>query len=405
MAEVPNVILATPSWSLNGPNVFSANLVRGLRAGGVPAHIVLTRPDWVDAKPLAAPVDIPLVTLGVDRFMSFRARCRAMIQYLEDHAPCIYVPNYDFGHSCVSPKLSDRVAIAGIVHSDDPQHYDHVVRLGEYWNAIVAVSPTIAEETLRIAPALAPRLSTIPYGIAAAPTFPKRTGAQGGPLRAIYAGRLDQPQKRVLDLPAIVQAAAGMHVPVHLAIAGSGPAEAELRSRCEALGVRRSVEFLGTLDAAALAQVLAQQDVFLLASAFEGLPIGVLEAMGQGSIPVVTSLRSGIRELVEDGVNGFRLEIGDIEGFANRLATIHRDPDRRRRMAEAAYLRASSGCYRLDHMVGSYVSLFERLMGGNFHRPAGNITPPPDLPWQEHLPGLIQTCGHAVKQLLGMGRA
>src|SRR5580700_8434659 len=158
MPVIPTIVLATPAWSLNGPNVFSANLVRGLRARRIQAHIVLTRPDWQDAKPLPMPPDIPFETLAVNRFMSFSARRRVMIRYLESQGPCVYIPNYDVGHSCISPKLSDRIAIAGIVHSDDPQHYDHVARLGAYWNAVVAVSPAIACEILKIAPALASQI-------------------------------------------------------------------------------------------------------------------------------------------------------------------------------------------------------------------------------------------------------
>ncbi len=72
--RLPNVILATPNWSLNGPNVFSANLARELNARGVGAHIVLTRPDWQDAKPLPEPADIAIRTLPVRPFMSFGNR-------------------------------------------------------------------------------------------------------------------------------------------------------------------------------------------------------------------------------------------------------------------------------------------------------------------------------------------
>jgi glycosyltransferase involved in cell wall biosynthesis len=405
MPAIPKVILATPAWSLNGPNVFSANLVRGLLARRIPAYIVLTRPDWLDAKPLPMPSDIPFETLPVNRFMSFSARRQAMTRYLEAQGPCIYIPNYDFGHSCISPKLSDQIAIAGIVHSDDPQHYDHVARLGAYWNAAVAVSPAIACETLKIAPALAPRLSVIPYGIASADVFPERAHTARGPLRAIYAGRLDQPQKRVLDLPEIVRATAELEIPIHLSIVGSGPAERELKARCEALGVAGSIEFRGTLDNAALAKLLAAQDVFLLASAFEGLPIGVLEAMGQGCVPVVSDIRSGIRELVEDGVDGFRVPTGDSRAFADRLAALYRDPAQRRRTAQAAYAKAASGCYRLDRMVASYIELFEEIMAAPFHRPMGRVIAPPDLPWQERLPGPVQSCGHAVRQFVGKRRA
>jgi glycosyltransferase involved in cell wall biosynthesis len=304
------------------------------------------------------------------------------------------------------------VAIVGIVHSDDPQHYEHVARLGKYWNAIVAVSPAIADETVKIAPSCSSRLAVIPYGVAPAANLPDRPSA--GPLRVVYAGRLDQPQKRVLDLAAIVKAAQDLGVPLRLTIAGGGPAEAQLRSRCATAGV--CVEFLGTLGGEALTSVLAQQDVFLLTSGFEGLPISVLEAMGQGCIPVVRDLRSGIPELVVDGLNGFRIAGGPLPGqpsgpeshdaqrFAKRLAELHANPGMRRQMSEAAYHTIRSGCYRLDSMVQSYVELFETVVdaaqSGAFRRPKGRIQPPPNLPWQEYLARPLQRAGHFGKQLL-----
>ena len=84
-----NVVVATPAWSLNGPNVFAANLVGGLRAAGVRAHILLTRPDWSDGKPMSWPPGVPLRTLPVGRYASLRSRWRAMSRYLEEMTPCI----------------------------------------------------------------------------------------------------------------------------------------------------------------------------------------------------------------------------------------------------------------------------------------------------------------------------
>jgi glycosyltransferase involved in cell wall biosynthesis len=399
------VILATPTWSLNGPNVFSANLVRGLRARHLAAQIVLTRPEWLDAKPMPRPPDIPFELLQVNRFMSFRARCNAMIRYLEKHSPCIYIPNHDFGHSCISPQLSNEVAIVGIVHSDDPRHYEHMARLNPCWNAVVAVSSAIAVETLRIAPAVAQRLSVIPYGIVTAASLPARCYGTQRPLRVIYAGRLDQPQKRILDLPEILQAAVDLDVPIELSIVGSGPAERDLKARFEAIAARHSVRFFGTVENQVLLGLLAEQDVFLLTSAFEGLPIALLEAMGQGCIPVVTDILSGVPELLEHAVNGFRVQTGDIQGFAARLAELYGNPVMRRQMATAAYAKARLGHYRLDRMVQSYVELFSSVLDETrrraFHRPSGRIQPPPDLAWPEHLPGFVQRWGHYAKRLTG----
>ena len=139
---------------------------------------------------------------------SWPRRWRAMIDYLEARAPCIYIPNYDWQYSCVVPRLSKRVGVVGIVHSDDPAHYEHIDRLGAYWNAVVWVSPAIAEHLVASYPGVSNGLTTLPYGVAVfARVLPARPVRANSPLRLLYAGRLNQHQKRVLDLPAMVRAA------------------------------------------------------------------------------------------------------------------------------------------------------------------------------------------------------
>ena len=65
------------------------------------------------------------------------ARWEALRDYLQALTPTVYFPNYDFENSSVAPALRNEVGMIGVVHSDDPHHYEHVQRLGRYWNAVV----------------------------------------------------------------------------------------------------------------------------------------------------------------------------------------------------------------------------------------------------------------------------
>lgn len=403
-----NVILAVTSGRVSGVDVFSFNLVRGLQRLGIPAQIVLTKPYWQPRDPMPFPPDIPMQKLPVGKLDSWRTRWRAMIRYLEERAPCIYIPNYDWYHSCVSPKLSGRVGVVGIVHSDDPKHYEHVARLGGYWNAIVAVSPAIARHTAALDPTFASRLVTIPYGVEVPPRLPERQRGDGTPLRIVYAGRLVQEQKRVLDLPGIILALVGREIPVELTIVGGGSEQQQLLNACASLRVRGMVRSLGILPNDDVLQVFEQSDVFILTSDFEGLPVSLLEAMGRGCVPVVTDVRSGIPELVRNGVNGYRVPVGDIRKFAERLTTLQRDVGLRREMASQAYHTIRAGGYRTEDMVQSYVTLFQRVLeqaeNGSYHRPRGRILPPPSLTWKDRLPAPVRAMGRYGKRLLAKGR-
>jgi glycosyltransferase involved in cell wall biosynthesis len=66
----------------------------------------------------------------------------------------------------------------------------------------------------------------------------------------------------------------------------------------------------------------------------EGIPVGLMEAMASG-LPVVSSWLSGIPELVEDGVAGILAAPRDVNGLAEALFRLSRDPELRRRMGEA----------------------------------------------------------------------
>ncbi len=166
---MPNVILGATYWALNGVNIFSVNLVRGLRELGISAHVLLTEEDSalinVTEAFMQRPDDISFVKLPVKRRSSWGCHWGAIIRYLEEQAPCIYIPNSDYRHSCVSPLLSDRVKIIGVVHSDDELHYDHVRRQGKYWDSIVTTSKIIAKKTIKINNTYRERTEVISIGV------------------------------------------------------------------------------------------------------------------------------------------------------------------------------------------------------------------------------------------------
>jgi glycosyltransferase involved in cell wall biosynthesis len=126
-------------------------------------------------------------------------------------------------------------------------------------------------------------------------------------------------------------------------------------------------------------ELLARADVFLLPSSFEGLPVSLLEAMAQGAVPVVSAVRSGVRELVRDGENGFLVPVGDVACFAERLALLARAPEKLACMSSAARATIASGPYTVSAMCDAYVALFERVAATPFARPICSARPPADL--------------------------
>ena len=376
------IILAATIGRISGVDVFATHLVQALLSRGLNAEILVTRPDEKVPDPMPFPAHIPVRTLAVGPGTSWKKRWALLRHTLIENGPCIYIPNYDWYHSGICGTLPETVKVLGIAHSDDPAHYAHCLKLGSTWNGIVAVSSVIADHLKALDPTLADRLYTIPYGVDLPCSSGLAPRTHQAPLRLLYAGRLIRYQKRIFDLLCILDALAKRNVPVELIVVGSGPDEREfLQASAQAL-VSGRIRFMGSMANHHVQTLMAEADVFLLPSAFEGLPVSLLEAMAHGTVPVVAHCRSGVDEVIRPGENGFLVPVGDIEGFADHIAHLHENPQRLAKMAQSARQTIEKGGFTIPDMTESYVQVMERIVAKPFCRPVTGILPP------EHIRGL-----------------
>ncbi|HLY59026.1 MAG TPA: glycosyltransferase family 4 protein, partial [Stellaceae bacterium] len=304
------VIFSTPDWTISGVNTFHHNLARALQAAGHEVELMMARMVEPPTEELPLPTDVPVKVLSFDKW-SYFSRWYTVMRHLESQAPCVYIPGYDFENSCVVSALSNEVATVGVVHSDDPFHYEHLIRMGRFWNAAVAVSAFLHAKMVAEEPLVALRSYQINCGVPVAGALPERPGGER-PLRIVYTGRFWEAQKRISDLPRVARILERRGVPATWTMIGSGQDEAMLRAGFAELANPSAVNFTGPIPGDTVISRYADQDCFLLASNFEGLPVSLMESMGQGVIPLATAIESGIPELVKDGANGFILPVGDV---------------------------------------------------------------------------------------------
>jgi glycosyltransferase involved in cell wall biosynthesis len=355
---VNRVIVTSPVWSLNGVNVFCANLVRGLRERGVDARLLLTHPRQPDLKPLPLPVDIPIEDLGAERSSARDRRLELLVRYLGDSAPCIYLPNHDFEHSPVCTRLARGIQVVPIIHGHERMHYSRAARLGRYTDTIVAVSDQTWREFRSLQPSLAGKLKLIPYGVKV-PASPSPVRALSNHLlELIYSGRIVTGQKRIMDLARIAAGLSEREIPFRLTIAGGGADQEELRHRLEPLVRSGQVYFAGIVDGERLAGLYARSHAVLLTSRFEGLPLCLLEGMGHGCVPIVPAIPSLTPSPVMDGRNGCVFDIGDIPRCVERCVHLYRHPE----ILSALSLNAIATVEkRFSHeaMLAAYLGVFE----------------------------------------------
>lgn len=182
----------------------------------------------------------------------------------------------------------------------------------------------------------------------------KMTDGNPDEFTMVYVGRLGA-EKRLKHIKPILERMPN----ARLCIVGGGPQAEELH---EYFAGTNTV-FTGQMSGDDLSSAFASADAFVMPSDSETLGFVVLESMASG-VPVVGANAGGIPNLIKDGVDGYLVEPGDIDGYVDRLEKL-RDQKLRTEMGKAARKEAERWSWEAATSVLRNVQ-YERAMI-NFH--------------------------------------
>jgi glycosyltransferase involved in cell wall biosynthesis len=159
-------------------------------------------------------------------------------------------------------------------------------------------------------------------GVELSKFFPQQlNGHSGQTLILGSAGRIVE-QKAQWHLLEIAKILKEKNLDFKLKIAGIGPLLPFLRKQAVKLNVADKVEFCGFTDD--VPGFLNSLDIFLLTSLHEGSSNILLEAMACGK-PIIAFNISSVPEIVLDGTNGYLVEFGKCDQFAQKILVIAND--------------------------------------------------------------------------------
>ena len=152
----------------------------------------------------------------------------------------------------------------------------------------------------------------------------------------------------------------GLAPPLLFAGGGKDLHRRPLEKLADELGIAAQVQFLGVVRD--VPQRLMAHQLCVLSTHYEGMPLALLEGMAAGCA-VVGSAVPGVREVLDDGVDGLLVAEADAPALADALERVLRDPPFGARLAAAAR-RAAAEKYSRERMNRRYEELFLSLARG-----------------------------------------
>jgi glycosyltransferase involved in cell wall biosynthesis len=350
-------------------------LVRGFQELGVDCQLVLL---YASDAELAKYADIPIVTLNVKR-TTFSLP--ATMRYLQEYQPDVLLPMpWYFNIVAVWAKYlsgaktkvilgeHNIISLEASVEHRDKLHLRFLPILMRYTyphgDALVGVSKdTITDlvETLKIN-------ADIPMQVILNPIDPDR-------VQRLAQAPTEHPWFDNTEIPTIVTAArlakqkqldgllrAFAKViavkPARLLILGEGPLRGELEQLCQELGIADSVAMPGYESNPY--RYMAKADLFVLASAWEGCPIALQEAMAAGAAVVVTDAPGGMKDVVESGKYGRMVPTGDPDALATEILYLLDRPELIQHYRSQSQQRATDFHYL--HTAQQYIDLCQSVL-------------------------------------------
>lgn len=233
-------------------------------------------------------------------------------------------------------------------------------------DALVAVSPEVRDDLVRLRVAPARKFTVVRLGIDLEPRvrhdddpaeIRRRLGIEPSRFVVGWFGRMTA-VKRTEDLLDALSALRERGVDALLLLVGDGSDRARLEELAHGRGLAKSVLFLGYQED--VGRWYAACDAVVLTSANEGTPVTLIEALAAGR-PVVATNVGGVADVVEDGVSGLLVRPRDTHAIAERLALLAADPARRAAMGAHGRRRALER-YAVSRLVDDIDALYRSLL-------------------------------------------
>ena len=316
---------------LNGPNVNLRRLLPMLAQRGHEVSCLIIHRG-------ATPLGKYLQTQNVEiRSIFWRGYTQRHINWLLEQTqilqPEIFVPNSSVPAFFAARAVRESgAATIGVLRAHDEFHRVMLQQFGAVneWqlSGLVCVDGALQQQT-RDFNAQMPTI-VVPSGV----PIPQHSAIQNGPLRIAYIGRLEQEQKRILEVVRGLCAVLKNQSDATATLFGSGPEQSAVQKIIVQNGLQSRLHLAGSVAPEQLHSRLIEFNTVLLMSDYEGTPGALMDGMACGLVPVALDIQGGVRDLVLPHRTGILLQSRD--ELVGALQTLRDDDALRKQLSNGA---------------------------------------------------------------------
>jgi glycosyltransferase involved in cell wall biosynthesis len=229
-------------------------------------------------------------------------------------------------------------------------------RILQTTDRIIATSPRYIETSPWLRP-VRQKCVVVPLGVDVTGFAPASQPRKGPPV-LLFVGRL----RYYKGIDTLLQALTW--VPgTRLVVVGDGPMRPAWETLARDLGLEKRVDFMGDVGDSDLTQWYRRADVFVLPANARAEAFGtvLLEAMACGLPCITTELGTGTSWIVRDGTTGLVVPPEDPLAFAEAMAGLLENPDRRRSMGQAGRERVERH-FSVERMIQGVEDVYQNVL-------------------------------------------
>ena len=285
------------------------------------------------------PKKIPVVQLPYAMEENTNIRVKLTMETICKYLPCTIVynfPNLNLVAACLVKRMyPEKTKVIAVIHNDVTLYYMAYCQVQKYIDKCLVISSKI-RQTLISEGFSRDKIHLLQWRMAFGIELDRSYSLKGQPIKIGYAGRLVLGQKRMDLLMRLAYMLRNKGCDFQLELAGIGDYESEMRVQIQQYGLANRIHMLGLLEHAQMADFWKHQDIMVSCSDWEGHSISQVEAMVGGAVPILTDV-SGVRDDVQDGYNGYVVEVGNIEKMAYKIIFLEKHREMLVKMGMHAY--------------------------------------------------------------------